>query len=153
MLSFLQVYIDQFQREGVFQSCKICGKSLKEAKIESSESLFFRGETYWRRVSQFVSLLIVITFTDGSVPVVLLGHKANVPAALERLRWASFSYSGSAGRRRCPCCQRSVQGRRSKVEEPRWISKAAKTKVLSISKDAILLVESPSTKAHGHSSG
>ena len=81
MLSFLQVHKDQRQREGVFQSCKICGKSLKEAKIESSESLFFRGETYWRRVSQFVSLLIVITFTDGSVPVVLLGHKANVPAA------------------------------------------------------------------------
>ena len=38
------------------------------------------------------------------------------------------------------------------MEKPCWISKAAKTKVLSISKDAILLVESPSTKAHGHSS-
>ena len=34
MLSFLQVHKDQRQREGVFQSCKICGKSLKDAKIE-----------------------------------------------------------------------------------------------------------------------
>ena len=34
ILSLLQVHKDRFQREGVFQSCKTCGKSLKEAKID-----------------------------------------------------------------------------------------------------------------------
>ena len=43
ILSFLQVHKDRFQREGVFQSCKTCGKSLKEARKLIEAKVAFPG--------------------------------------------------------------------------------------------------------------
>ena len=131
----------------VFQSCKTCGKSLKEARKLIEAKVAFPG---WNLLAPGGSARQPIDcdlFYNGSVPVVLLGHVVDAPAAWERLRWATFVVFWFNRAKTLPWLSEiSASWSRSRVEKPCWISKAAKTKVLSISKDAILLVESPSQK-------